>query len=450
MLVDFKRGKSENTYPQFRSMSRILTISRRLFTMLAAMGCFSSLTLSTFGEANTLKLTSPKEDDHFEVTKPLLCWDSMPAAEKYEVYVDDAKSGEVPAVSLPVLSFSVPQPLSAGLHHWYVKAIAASGAAVTSSVSTSTVDPAGNWPAWAIGPFERYGENPIVRPQGNGWEQVNTYNPGVLFDQGKFRMLYRAQGQAKETAQVKPDHISREGYAESVDGVTFVRNPEPLIDAAEPFERRYGCEDARFFKKDGVYYAFYTGNGPRGGISLCEATSSDGTTWKKLGPIVNGTKNGAMICDPNGTPVQINGKYAMFVSNGGVDICYSDDLVKWSPITRVSMNLPSGWVQPYEPCLAIANYSAVKPDDIVLFIAGTLNGKGKWFYAISETLFSKKDLTTKADQLNDCILKAREPYESGTFRNCLWMNCIIQHNGQWMMYYGAGDRYVGLATAPVK
>jgi predicted GH43/DUF377 family glycosyl hydrolase len=29
------------------------------------------------------------------------------------------------------------------------------------------------------------------------------------------------------------------------------------------------------------------------------------------------------------------------------------------------------------------------------------------------------------------------------------MNCIIQHNQQWMMYYGAGDRNIGLATAPV-
>ena len=85
--------------------------------------------------------------------------------------------------------------------------------------------------------------------------------------------------------------------------------------------------------------------------------------------------------------------------------------------------------------MAIANYST-KPDDVVLFVAGTLNGKGKWFYAISETLFSKTDLTRKVDQLNDCIMKPREPYESGASKNCLWMNCIIQHDGQWMMYYG--------------
>ncbi len=431
-------------------MPKAINIPRRLFPTVAVIIFFPSLMLPASADATTLTLTSPRNNDQFEVTKPLLFWNSTPAAQKYEVYVDDAKVGEVPAAPLPVLKYSVPQALSVGPHHWYVKAIPVSGDAVSSSLSTFTIDPPGNWPAWTIGPFERYGENPIVRPQGTGWEQVNTYNPGVLFDNGKFRMLYRAQGQVAGTTQVKPDRISREGYAESVDGVTFVRNPDPIIDATEPFEQKYGCEDGRFFKKDGVYYTFYTGNNPKGSIALCEATSPDGKNWKKLGPVVDSTKNGALICDPNGTPVQINGKYAMFVGNSGFGVCYSDDLIKWSPITKIDMKLPPGWVRPYEPCVAVANYSSAKPDDIVLFIAGTLNGKGKWFYAISETLFSKADLTQKVDQLDDCIMKAREPYESGTFRNCLWMNCIIQHEGQWLMYYGAGDRNVGLATAPLR
>jgi len=86
----------------------------------------------------------------------------------------------------------------------------------------------------------------------------------------------------------------------------------------------------------------------------------------------------------------------------------------------------------------------------VVFIAGTLNGKGKWFYAISEVLFKKSNLTIKADQLNDCIMKPRENYESGTFKDCLWMNSILLYHGQWWMHYGAGDRNIGLATTPAR
>ena len=411
-----------------------------------------------------LELASPKNDDHFEVTKPFFFWKSNPSARSYEIYVDDAKAGTIPSASIPMMSYGLTAPLAPGQHHWSIKAIPASGDAVTSSTSSFTVDPPGNWPAWAIGPFQRYGKNPILSPQGTGWESVNTFNPGVIFDQGKFRMLYRAQGRGWP---------SKEGYAESPDGVTFTRNLNPLIDSTEPFERNYGCEDARLFHYQDTYYAFYTGNNipepdpasatsatgapaaaPKkkrgGGIALCEATSTNCTDWKKLGIIVGHAKNGAMICDSTGTPVKINGKFAMFVGNSSLGIVYSDDLVTWSPFQKIDAKLPKGWVGPWEPCVAVTNFSKAQPDNVVLFIAGTLNGKGKWFYAISEMLFSQADLTKKVDQLDDCIMKPQEPYESGQNKNCLWMNCIITLEGEWLMYYGAGDRYVALATSPVK
>jgi len=400
-------------------------------------------------------LASPKDGDDFEVTKPLLFWNSSPEAKSYEVFVDDAKIGEAAAAPVSVVNYGVQTPLSVGLHHWYVKAVSSTGDAVTSKTFSFTIDPSGNWPSWAIGPFVRYGQNPILRPQGTGWESLDTYNPGVLFDQGKFRMLYRAQGDKK---------ISREGYAESPDGVTFTRNPNPMIDNTEAFEKTYGCEDARLFKYQGTYYAFYTGNvssaNPAAAndgsmnktVALCEATSTDCLTWKKLGIVVAGTKNAAMVCDPNGTPVQINGKFAMYIGYLGAGVAYSDDLIHWGrkqDVKKTDLLVPPDWQKQYEPCIAITDYSKSQPDNVVVFIAGKLNGHGKWFYAISEMLVSKSDLTKKVAQLDDSIFKPRETYESGTFKNCLFMNCIIQQNQQWMMYYGAGDRNIGLATAPM-
>ncbi len=386
------------------------------------------------------ELCSPKDGDHFEAARPLLFWRASPDARSYVVLVDGNKVGEVPAAPGPVLHYTPAAAWPVGTHRWSVTAVPTMGEPAASGTFTFTVDPAGNWPAWAIGPFVRYGGNPLLRPQGDGWESRNAYNPGVLFDQGRFRMLYRAQD--------KPI-TSRVGYAESPDGVTFTRNPEPLIDATEPFEQKYGCEDARFFQCQGTYYTFYTGS-KDGHIAECEATSTDGLHWKKLGVIEDGAKNGALVCDPNGTPVKINGKYALFIGNAKYGVCYSDDLLTWGPVTWFDMKFPPGWVTPFEPCVAVADHSPAHPDDVVLFIAGTLNGKGRWFYAISEVLFSKADLTKKVDQLDDCIMQPREPYESGQYKNCLWMNCIIARDQQWMMYYGAGDRNVGLATAPMK
>lgn len=387
------------------------------------------------------QLCSPRNGDHFEVAKPLLFWQSSVGSVRYEVFVDGARIDEVPAAPMPVFSYASEIPLGVGSHSWFVKALAADGSSMTSSNFSFTIDASTNWPAWAIGPFVRYGNNPVLKPVGTGWEARNTYNPGVLFDDGRFLMLYRGQGKKYWT--------SREGFAESLDGVTFLRNAVPVIDAIEPFESKYGCEDARLIKYQGVYYSFYTGNSSNG-IALCEATSTNCINWKKLGVIETGTKNGAIVRDPFGVPVKINGKFVMFTGNSKFGVCYSDDLMTWGPITWIDLKLPAGWTTPYEPCVAIADYSASHPENIVLFIAGTLNGKDKWFYAISEVLLSKADLTRKIDQLDDCIMKPAESYESGQFTNCLWMNSIVLHNGQWWMHYGAGDRNVGLATAPLK
>ena len=104
--------------------------------------------------------------------------------------------------------------------------------------------PPGNWPAWAIGPFERYGENPILSPQGTGWERSTLSIPACFSITTNFG-CFIARKAMKGAAGIKPDRISREGYAESTDGVTFIGNPDPIIDATEPFETNYGCEDAR-------------------------------------------------------------------------------------------------------------------------------------------------------------------------------------------------------------
>ena len=232
-------------------------------------------------DPNALELKSPKDNDHFEVTKPMFYWQTDPAAKGYSLIVDDTSVDIVPDVSLPVMHYGFTTDLTAGPHQWRLKETKNDGTTVVSETRSFIIDPPHPWPDWAIGPFERYGANPILRPQGTTWESVNALSPGVLFDQGLYRMLYRAQG--------KP-WPSVEGYAESVDGVTFTRNPNPLLDRTEPFEKRFGLEDARFFHYQDTYYAFYTGNNPGGSIALCEATSTNRTDWKKLGVVVDKTK----------------------------------------------------------------------------------------------------------------------------------------------------------------
>ena len=118
---------------------------------------------------------------------------------------------------------------------------------------------------WGFGEWRRLSNDPIITPQGYGWESAGTFNPAVVFHEGRFVMLYRAQD-AKGT--------SRLGYAESGDGIHFKRRREPVLSPETDYEKDGGVEDPRLVKIDGTYYLTYTGYNKKD-AQLCLANSKD-------------------------------------------------------------------------------------------------------------------------------------------------------------------------------
>ena len=92
---------------------------------------------------------------------------------------------------------------------------------------------------WGFGEWRRLSNNPIITPRGESWESAGTFNPAVVFHEGRFVMLYRAQD-AKGT--------SRLGYAQSGDGIHFKRRPEPVLSPETDYEKDGGVEDPRLVK----------------------------------------------------------------------------------------------------------------------------------------------------------------------------------------------------------
>ncbi len=84
----------------------------------------------------------------------------------------------------------------------------------------ASVAVAAETPNLPFGSWSHASQGPILSPQGLRWESAGTFNPAVLFHEGKFIMLYRAQDTAG---------TSRLGYAESTDGIHFTRRPEPVL-----------------------------------------------------------------------------------------------------------------------------------------------------------------------------------------------------------------------------
>jgi len=315
---------------------------------------------------------------------------------------------------------------------------------------TSRAAASGGLPDWAIGPFTRYKGNPILTPPNDPtpttqWEFPEAFNPGVVIENGVFHMLYRGATNGD---------YSQIGAATSTDGHHFSALPSPVITDSLPSET-HGVEDPRIYFLNGKYYAFFTGyDGTNIGIN--EAVSTDAVHWQQIGPVLTGNKDAAVVANPEGTPVKIDGHYLMYYGQAGTGafLAESTNMTSWTTVGPVKMGFPSSW-SPWEFCVSVTDYPTVagEPDQtgIDVFVAGELMGHGRWYYAISQVDFSTKNLMKPAHVLHHPTLAPKAPYEIYGFTpHTVFTNDINFYDGRWWQYYGGGDGVVALANAPLR
>jgi predicted GH43/DUF377 family glycosyl hydrolase len=339
-------------------------------------------------------------------------------------------------------------------------AIARVASAASQSPVTATADKAGSpvLPSWAIGPFTRYADpgsrpyqgNPVMMPGGSSWESSYVFNPGVVYRNGKFDMLYRGQSSGGE---------SQIGLATSTDGHHFTQySGNPVITGDDATGSEPGAEDPRLYELNGVYYTFFTGFSDTSGYNdnIAEAYSTDLIHWTQVGVVEPQDQDAAVVTNPDDQPVKIDGRYVMYYGRNGrtTGVAYSTNMTTWTDSTAVNLNLPAGYA-PDEMCVAVTDYSTVAGgapnQDILMFVAGNLMSQGRWYYALSEEEFSRSDMSNAADQLTIPIMQPTAPYETiGQTHPTIFMNTIMFHDGQWWMYYGAGDNVIALANAPLR
>jgi predicted GH43/DUF377 family glycosyl hydrolase len=302
-----------------------------------------------------------------------------------------------------------------------------------------------------FGKWTRLSPDPIVSPEGDGFESAGTFNPAVVKKGGKFVMLYRAQDQ-KGTSSL--------GYATSDDGIHFVRRSEPVMVAETPYEKGGGVEDPRLVKVGATYYLTYTGYNNIDGMGsdhkdaqLCLATSSDLMHWKRQGVImpsykgkwnVKWTKSGAIV------PEKVNGKYWMYYLADARDqlsqmgVAYSDDLLHWTEALDhpVLSSRPGSFdaqvVEPGPPPIMI-------PEGIFLIYNGA---DDKLLYSTGWALFDKNDPTRVLARAEQPVFAPEKEWEKvGQVPNVVFVEGLVRDGKRWLFYYGGADKHVGVATA---
>ena len=209
--------------------------------------------------------------------------------------------------------------------------------------------------------LKKYENNPVLAPNPyNSWENLVTCNPGVIYDEGVFYMLYRAAGD-------DDNHVIRMGLATSVDGFHFRRVGDlPVFSPSEDGPDSGCVEDPRIVKIGGEFYITYAYRpvapgrywtfphdvvrlpdaGPDAPAVFREniansglALTKDFKTWRRLGRI---TQSNLDDRDVILFPEKINGKFVMLhrpkewtgdqygCMHPAVWITFSDDLMVWN------------------------------------------------------------------------------------------------------------------------
>ena len=297
--------------------------------------------------------------------------------------------------------------------------------------------------------FIRASENPILIPiKENAFESKLAFNPAALDIDGSVHILYRAMDEA---------NTSYVGYARSSDGIHIdERLATPCYAPRADFEMKKshptgnsGCEDPRTVVIDGRIYMTYTAYDgvvpPRGAvtsISVEDFLAKRFDRWEMpylVTPDNMDDKDLALL------PEKVDGQFLLYHRING-RIC-ADMLPELAEGKRVSKCIEI--FGPREGMWDAAKVGIAGPPIKVeggwLFLYHGVSRRGR--YRVGAALLDASGTTVLARSA-DPLFEPKEPYEiEGEVNQVVFPCGAIVRADTLFMYYGGGDRVVGVATA---
>jgi len=313
--------------------------------------------------------------------------------------------------------------------------------------------------------------HPVLEPRADiWWANGAVFNPGVWYDEKTVHLLFRALPDTyrriplKEPVPLGPktgfdNYISYIGYATSRDGLSFQWSKSPFIAPDEPFDK-YGAEDPRISKIGDTYLITYTAlshpafDGPDG-VRIGLASTMDFRGVTKYGVV------GPPVCDKDAVifPRPINGRIAMLHRlPPDVQLVYFDDLEQlyrppaslWeSHMASIDQHVVMSPRGPgWEEKKVGAGPTPIETEDGWLLIYHGVDRRH--VYRTGLVLLDLDDPSIVLSRTSDPVFEPEMEYELyGDVNNVVFPEGAVVIEDVLYMYYGAADRVIGLATAPM-
>lgn len=323
--------------------------------------------------------------------------------------------------------------------------------------------------------LKKFKDNPVLSPhEGREWESLVTCNPGVIYDNGKYYMLYRAAGNDE-------DHVIRFGLAVSEDGFYFKRvSDHPVFGPSEDGPDSGCVEDPRIVKfADDFFITYAYRPFPPGQywkfehdvvkVPKCSeympaairknlgntglAVTKDFYNYRRLGRITSPVLDDRDVII---FPEKINGKYAMLhrpkqyvgskygTNHPAIWLKYSDDLLAWED--KESHLLLTGIEGTWEEKIGGSTPPILTERGWLMLYHGVEHG-GTGYYRVGAILLDKENPLKIKGRTVEPILEPEEDHEiQGYYNGCVFPTGNVIVKGKLMVYYGCADKHIGVAT----
>ncbi|MFH0755336.1 MAG: hypothetical protein V1910_01570 [bacterium] len=323
--------------------------------------------------------------------------------------------------------------------------------------------------------LSRHHKNPIISPKiidGKGWMSECAFNPTAVNIDGNIHILFRAMG---------IDGISKVGYALLKDGfnVDFIY-PEPAFSLRYSHfgfklgEHKYdrvmypsggswgGCEDSRIVKIDDTIYitfnAFDNWSNIRVGLSSIKESDFVNNIWNWSEPKLispQGQRHKSWVLFPE----KINGKFAILhnlfaIDSNKVVIDYIDNLDSIGPeglnfVSSDPQKMPNKKITWHHRMRSVGP-PPVKTEKgwLVFYHATDLAEPEK--YKMGAMLLDLKEPTKIIARSIIPILEPDMWYENDWKPGIIFTCGAIIKDEKIFIYYGGGDKYICIATTPLK